>query len=59
MYSENESRHTVLPKELNYASLPSVFQSAGITGRRGGLIASSVQWVLNVALTVPAIICGV
>ncbi|KAL8291885.1 hypothetical protein RQP46_002143 [Phenoliferia psychrophenolica] len=33
-----------------------VFQSAGITGRRGGLIASSVQWVLNVALTVPAII---
>ncbi|KAL8290405.1 hypothetical protein RQP46_002663 [Phenoliferia psychrophenolica] len=33
-----------------------VFQSAGITGRRGGLIASSVQWVLNVVMTVPALI---
>ncbi|KIY70281.1 general substrate transporter [Cylindrobasidium torrendii FP15055 ss-10] len=33
-----------------------VFQGAGITGRRGNLIAASVQYVLNVALTVPAII---
>jgi len=33
-----------------------VFQGAGLTGRRGNLIASSVQYVLNVALTVPAII---
>jgi len=32
-----------------------VFQGAGITGRRGNLIADSVQYVLNVALTVPAI----
>ena len=28
-----------------------VFQGAGLTGRRGNLIASSVQYVLNVALT--------
>ena len=33
-----------------------VFQGAGLTGRRGNLIADSVQYVLNVALTVPAII---
>ena len=33
-----------------------VFQGAGLTGRRGNLIASSVQYVLNVAFTVPAII---
>ncbi|KAK0199886.1 general substrate transporter [Desarmillaria ectypa] len=33
-----------------------VFQGAGITGRRGNLISASVQYVLNVALTVPAII---
>jgi sugar porter (SP) family MFS transporter len=33
-----------------------VFQGAGLTGRRGNLIASAVQYVLNVALTVPAII---
>jgi hypothetical protein len=33
-----------------------VFASAGITGRRGGLIASAVQYVCNVAATVPAII---
>ncbi|KAI0027786.1 general substrate transporter [Vararia minispora EC-137] len=33
-----------------------VFQGAGITGRRGNLIADSVQYVLNVALTIPAII---
>ena len=28
-----------------------VFQGAGLTGRRGNLIASSVQYVLNVAFT--------
>ncbi|KAF9456658.1 general substrate transporter [Collybia nuda] len=33
-----------------------VFQGAGLTGVRGNLIADSVQYVLNVALTVPAII---
>jgi sugar porter (SP) family MFS transporter len=33
-----------------------VFEGAGLTGRRGNLIASSVQYVLNVALTIPAII---
>ncbi|KZT38111.1 general substrate transporter [Sistotremastrum suecicum HHB10207 ss-3] len=33
-----------------------VFQGAGLTGTRGNLIADSVQYVLNVALTVPAII---
>ncbi|TFK47455.1 general substrate transporter [Heliocybe sulcata] len=33
-----------------------VFQGAGITGRRANLIADSVQYVLNVALTVPAIL---
>ncbi|KAM0749989.1 general substrate transporter [Meredithblackwellia eburnea MCA 4105] len=33
-----------------------VAQSAGITGRRGSLIVSSVQWVLNVVMTVPAIV---
>lgn len=33
-----------------------VFQSAGITGRHGELIASSVQYTLNVVATVPALI---
>ncbi|KAF7973558.1 hypothetical protein HWV62_14932 [Athelia sp. TMB] len=33
-----------------------VFQGAGLTGTRGNLIADSVQYVLNVAFTVPAII---
>ncbi|KLO06147.1 general substrate transporter [Schizopora paradoxa] len=33
-----------------------VFQGAGLTGRRGNLIADSVQYVLNVAFTVPAIV---
>ncbi|CCA68264.1 probable high-affinity glucose transporter [Serendipita indica DSM 11827] len=33
-----------------------VFIGAGLTGRRGNLIASSVQYVLNVAMTLPAII---
>jgi len=33
-----------------------VFQGAGLTGRRANLIADSVQYVLNVAATVPAII---
>jgi len=33
-----------------------VFQGAGLTGRRGNLIASSVQYVLNVVFTIPAII---
>lgn len=33
-----------------------VFQGAGLTGRRGGLIASAVQYVLNVVFTVPAIL---
>ncbi|KAF4566476.1 hypothetical protein EYR36_011903 [Pleurotus pulmonarius] len=32
-----------------------VFQGAGLTGRRGNLIADSVQYVLNVAFTIPAI----
>ncbi|KAI0786275.1 general substrate transporter [Abortiporus biennis] len=32
-----------------------VFQGAGLTGRRGNLIADSVQYVLNVVLTIPAI----
>jgi len=32
-----------------------VFQSAGLTGTRGNLIADSVQYVLNVVFTVPAI----
>lgn len=33
-----------------------VFEGAGLTGRRSNLIADSVQYVLNVAMTVPAII---
>ncbi|KAG8832377.1 hypothetical protein FRC17_001424 [Serendipita sp. 399] len=33
-----------------------VFIGAGLTGRRGNLIASSVQYVLNVVATIPAII---
>jgi len=33
-----------------------VFQGAGLTPRRGNLIADSVQYVLNVAFTVPAIL---
>ncbi|KIM59088.1 hypothetical protein SCLCIDRAFT_1218080 [Scleroderma citrinum Foug A] len=33
-----------------------VFQGAGLTGRRGNLIADSVQYVLNVLFTIPAII---
>lgn len=33
-----------------------VFQGAGLSGRRGNLIASAVQYVLNVAFTVPAIL---
>lgn len=33
-----------------------VFQGAGLTGRRGNLIADSVQYVLNVVFTIPAII---
>ncbi|GAA5987507.1 hypothetical protein JCM5350_003107 [Sporobolomyces pararoseus] len=33
-----------------------VFQSAGLTGRRGELIASSVQYTLNVVMTIPALI---
>ncbi|KIY47175.1 general substrate transporter [Fistulina hepatica ATCC 64428] len=33
-----------------------VFQGAGLTGRRVNLIADSVQYVLNVAFTVPAIV---
>ncbi|KAF8509170.1 general substrate transporter [Hysterangium stoloniferum] len=33
-----------------------VFQGAGLSGRRGNLIASSVQYVLNVVFTIPAII---
>ncbi|GAA6044088.1 hypothetical protein JCM8097_000203 [Rhodosporidiobolus ruineniae] len=33
-----------------------VFQSAGLTGRRAGLIASSVQYVLAVLVTIPAVI---
>jgi len=33
-----------------------VFQGAGLTGVRGNLIADSVQYVLNMAFTVPAII---
>jgi sugar porter (SP) family MFS transporter len=33
-----------------------VFQGAGLTGRRGNLIADSIQYILNVALTVPAIV---
>jgi len=33
-----------------------VFQGAGISGRHGVLVASSIQYVLNVVATVPAII---
>lgn len=33
-----------------------VFEGAGLTGRRSNLIADSVQYVLNVAFTVPAIL---
>ncbi|ESK86711.1 glucose transporter [Moniliophthora roreri MCA 2997] len=33
-----------------------VFRGTGLIGRKAGLIAASVQYVLNVALTVPAII---
>ncbi|GBE84032.1 MFS glucose transporter mfs1 [Sparassis crispa] len=33
-----------------------VFQGAGLTGRHGNLIADSVQYVLNVLFTIPAII---
>lgn len=41
---------------IHVSSVVYVFQSAGITGRRGELISSSVQYVLNVVMTVPAII---
>ncbi|KAK7021306.1 high affinity glucose transporter [Paramarasmius palmivorus] len=33
-----------------------VFRGIGLVGRRAGLIAASVQYVLNVAMTVPAIL---
>ncbi|KZT64819.1 general substrate transporter [Daedalea quercina L-15889] len=33
-----------------------VFEGAGLTGRRANLIADSVQYVLNVAMTIPAIL---
>jgi Sugar (and other) transporter len=33
-----------------------VFQGAGLSGRRGNLIASAVQYVLNVVFTIPAIV---
>jgi MFS family permease len=33
-----------------------VFQGAGLTPRRGNLIADSVQYVLNVLFTIPAIL---
>ena len=33
-----------------------VFEGAGLTGRRANLIADSVQYVLNVVFTIPAII---
>ncbi|OJT07815.1 High-affinity glucose transporter [Trametes pubescens] len=33
-----------------------VFQGAGLTGRRGNLIADSVQYILNVLFTIPAIV---
>ena len=33
-----------------------VFEGAGITGRRANLIASSINYVLNVVATIPAII---
>jgi len=33
-----------------------VFQGAGINGRHGVLIASSIQYVLNVVMTIPAIL---
>ncbi|KIJ14585.1 L-arabinose isomerase [Paxillus involutus ATCC 200175] len=33
-----------------------VFQGAGLTGRRVNLIADSVQYILNVAFTIPAIL---
>lgn len=33
-----------------------VFEGAGLTGRRGNLIASSIQYVLNMVMTIPAII---
>lgn len=33
-----------------------VMQGAGLSGRRAGLIASSVNYVLNVVFTVPAIL---
>ncbi|KAM5544035.1 hypothetical protein V8D89_002221 [Ganoderma adspersum] len=33
-----------------------VFQGAGLTGRRGNLIADAVQYVLNVVFTIPAIL---
>jgi MFS family permease len=34
-----------------------VFEGAGLTGRRGNLIASSVQYVLNVAMTGMLLAC--
>ena len=34
-----------------------VFQGAGLTGRRGNLIADSVQYVLNVVFTSKRIPC--
>jgi sugar porter (SP) family MFS transporter len=33
-----------------------VFEGAGVTGRRANLVSSSIQYVLNVAMTIPAII---
>jgi Sugar (and other) transporter len=33
-----------------------VFRGAGLTGTRGNLIADSVQYVLNVVFTIPAIV---
>lgn len=46
--------HTLLYHQMYY--IVYVFQGAGVTGRHGELVASSVQYVLNVVATIPAII---
>lgn len=49
-YSSVTRPNELTSKEYRYYIIY-VFQGAGLTGRRGNLIADSVQYVLNVALT--------
>ncbi|KAJ7245311.1 major facilitator superfamily domain-containing protein [Mycena rebaudengoi] len=57
LFERTEGRQVVHgPSETRYPPAASSLDGAGLTGRRGNLIASSVQYVLNVVATIPAII---